>query len=142
MHDDLSIGAHLTTPRRGYVHHGIYAGNGRVIHYAGYCRLFRRGPVEEVPLDDFAGGHEVVVRRHAMPAFSGEVAVRRARSRLGEDDYHLLSNNCEHFAEWCVSGTSRSRQIKEWRARADAALAALGFAKLVSQARAEAAGSQ
>lgn len=32
MQDDLPLGAHLTTPRRGYVHHGIYAGSGRVIH--------------------------------------------------------------------------------------------------------------
>lgn len=44
---DLPPGAHLTTPRRGYVHHGIYAGDGRVVHYAGFSRILRRGPVEK-----------------------------------------------------------------------------------------------
>jgi hypothetical protein len=37
--------------------------------------------------------------------------VRRARSRLGEDRYHVLTNNCEHFCEWCVHGQNRSYQV-------------------------------
>jgi len=37
--------------------------------------------------------------------------VRRARSRLGEDRYHVLRNNCEHFCEWCVRGQNRSYQV-------------------------------
>jgi len=50
------IGAHLITTRRGYTHHGIYAGHGSVLHYAGLARNFRPGPVEEVPLGRFANG--------------------------------------------------------------------------------------
>jgi ribosomal protein L37E len=38
--------------------------------------------------------------------------VHRARSRLGEDSYHVLRNNCEHFCEWCASGQHRSYQIE------------------------------
>ena len=53
MQPDWPLGTHLTTPRRGYVHHGIYAGDGRVIHYAGYHRAFRRGPVQETTLEHF-----------------------------------------------------------------------------------------
>ena len=37
--------------------------------------------------------------------------VHRARSRLGEDRYHVLRNNCEHFCEWCVRGQNRSYQV-------------------------------
>jgi hypothetical protein len=40
-----------------------------------------------------------------------EEIVRRARLRLGENDYRLLSNNCEHFCNWCISGISRSPQV-------------------------------
>jgi hypothetical protein len=43
--------------------------------------------------------------------------VRRARLRLGENRYHLLTNNCEHFCEWCIRGESRSLQVDELRAR-------------------------
>jgi Lecithin retinol acyltransferase len=45
MQEPLEPGAHLTSPRRGYLHHGIYVGAGRVIHYGGFNRPFRRGPI-------------------------------------------------------------------------------------------------
>jgi hypothetical protein len=51
------IGAHIVTRRQGYTHHGIYAGVGRVVHYAGLSRGLRRGPVEETSLSRFAAGH-------------------------------------------------------------------------------------
>ncbi|MEM5383362.1 lecithin retinol acyltransferase family protein [Paraburkholderia phymatum] len=110
-HDEPALGAHLITQRRGYEHHGIYAGNGKVIHYAGFAKSAHRGPVEEVPLEQFADGYAVVVRPHPFPKFSGEETVLRARSRLGESRYRLLTNNCEHFCAWCLLGESRSEQV-------------------------------
>ena len=32
-------------------------------------------------------------------------------SRLGEQNYNLLFNNCEHFATWCKTGRHRSVQV-------------------------------
>ncbi|MEX3812574.1 lecithin retinol acyltransferase family protein [Paraburkholderia sp. BR13439] len=109
--DEPALGAHLITQRHGYQHHGIYVGSGMVIHYAGFVKSVRRGPIEEVPLDQFADGHTVAVRRRPYPKYSGLQAVLRARSRLGEDRYRLLTNNCEHFCAWCLVGESRSEQI-------------------------------
>lgn len=111
MSDDLPLGAHLTSPRRGYLHHGVYAGNGRVIHYGGFNRLLSSRPVEEVSLDAFTLGRGLTVKQWVAPRFAGAQVVERARSRLGEDRYRLLSNNCEHFAEWCIGGSSRSPQV-------------------------------
>lgn len=110
-------GAHLTSPRRGYIHHGIYAGDGRVIHYAGFGRALRRGPVEEVPLAEFAGGRGFAVQPWVAPKYPGDAVVTRARSRLGEDRYRVWSNNCEHFASWCISGENRSAQVDALAAR-------------------------
>ena len=112
MADGLALGTHLTTPRWGFVHHGLYAGNGRVIHYAGFKSWLRRGPVEEVTLAEFAAGRPVQVHTHLAAPYAGAAALRRARSRLGEDRYRFLSNNCEHFVEWCLSGMSRSSQVE------------------------------
>lgn len=123
---DLPLGAHLTSPRRGYVHHGIYAGAGRVIHYAGLNYALQRGRVEEVALESFTRGRPVHVKAWAAPAFSGEAVVARARARLGEDLYSVWANNCEHFAQWCISGTSRSEQIDSFAAWLRAAFGALG----------------
>ncbi|MDR5828709.1 lecithin retinol acyltransferase family protein [Caballeronia sp. LP006] len=110
--DEPAIGAELVTRRSGYEHHGLYAGDGRVIHYAGFAKSLHRGPVEEVSLAQFAGGHDVTIRQNPTACFVGLEAVRRARSRLGEDRYRLLTNNCEHFVTWCLFGQSQSRQVR------------------------------
>jgi len=123
MHSELPIGAHLTTPRWGYVHHGIYAGDGQVIHYAGFSRPLRRGPVEQVPLARFTRGKPLRVKTQETPRFDGAAALERARSRLGENRYRFWSNNCEHLVEWCLSGKSRSEQVDAWLQRARAGLA-------------------
>ncbi|CAB3763088.1 lecithin retinol acyltransferase family protein [Paraburkholderia humisilvae] len=109
--DEPALGAHLVTQRRGYAHHGIYVGGGKVVHYAGFAGSTHRGPVAEITLDEFASGHTVAVQPHPLPRFFGAEAVRRARSRLGEDRYRLLTNNCEHFCTWCLFGESRSEQV-------------------------------
>jgi hypothetical protein len=106
----------------------VYAGNGRVIHYGGMHRLFVRRPVEEISLEDFTLGRGLAVKPWVAPKFSGRDAVERARSRIGENRYRLLSNNCEHFTEWCIGGTSRSPQVEAVKARVKKSLAR--FARL------------
>lgn len=111
------LAAHLVTERRGYTHHGIYVGDGKVVHYAGLARSWRPGPVEEVSLTEFACGHPIRVRVCSNPQFEPAEVVSRARSRLGENRYRVLANNCEHFCEWCLRGKSRSSQVDELRNR-------------------------
>jgi hypothetical protein len=103
----------MVTPRRGYTHHGIYVGAGRVVQYGGLSWGLRRGPVEEVALSQFAQGRPVWVRPTGSRWFDQYEVVRRARLRLGENRYSLLTNNCEHFCEWCVRGEHRSYQVDE-----------------------------
>lgn len=110
--DPLPLGAHLVTERHGYAHHGIYAGAGRVIHYAGFARALQAAPVEETTLEAFAAGFGIAIRPEPCARFAGQQAVERARSRLGENAYRLLTNNCEHFCSWCLSGESRSEQVE------------------------------
>ena len=43
--------------------------------------------------------------------YTPEETVARARSRLGETNYNLFTNNCEHFAIWCKTGVSESLQV-------------------------------
>ena len=106
------LGSHLVTPRRGFAHHGIYVGGGNVIHYKSITQRLRRFPVEEVSLASFAHGRAIWVRARGEPRFDGNEVTRRARSRLGEDRYRILSNNCEHFCEWCLRDEQRSYQVE------------------------------
>jgi hypothetical protein len=106
------LGAHVVSPRLGYMHHGIYAGAGRVVQYGGLSWGLRPGPVEEVSLSQFAQGRPVWVRVMGSAWFDPLEVVRRARLRLGEDRYSVLTNNCEHFCEWCLRGEPRSYQVE------------------------------
>jgi Lecithin retinol acyltransferase len=111
-HEEPPLGAHLVTPRFGYAHHGVYVGGGAVVHYGGLSDNWRGGPVEEISLTRFAHGHPVWVRPARPNGLRCAEIVRRARSRLGENSYRLLRNNCEHFSEWCVNGEHRSPQVE------------------------------
>lgn len=114
--DEPPLGAHLVTPRTLYSHHGIYVGGGRVIHYSGLAYGFRRGPVEDVSLEHFARGRGIRVR-HEAARFNSREAVARARSRLGESRYRLLTNNCKHFCSWVLRGANVDWQISRFAMR-------------------------
>ena len=110
MNTELVPGTRLVVSRRGYRHHGIYAGRGRVIHYAGRGR-YPLGCIEEISLDEFRGPRPLHVGI-APHASRGREIVQRARSRLGECHYDVLSNNCEHFCSWCELAEPHSPQIE------------------------------
>jgi hypothetical protein len=98
-----TLGAHLTTSRRGYTHHGLYVGQCRVVHYSGLSGFWQCGPVEEVSLWRFAVGRPVQIVDHDRSPYSPEEIVLRARSRIGEN---------EHFCNWCLCGVSHSAQVE------------------------------
>jgi hypothetical protein len=61
-------------------------------------------------LSAFAAGRPVTVRPYAH-ADEPDVIIERAMSRLGDGDYNLVFNNCQHFARWCVTGERLSEQV-------------------------------
>lgn len=101
---------HLKVFRGFYWHHGVDAGNGRVIHYTGEVARKSDAAVKETDYETFAKDTRVDIVRYRNPLPDDEV-LKRARSRIGEDDYNIAFNNCEHFASWCKTGTHRSSQV-------------------------------
>ena len=47
-------------------------------------------------------------RVYLMPhgSFDRDLVLWRAQSKIGEEKYNLVTNNCEHFAMWCITGRS------------------------------------
>ncbi len=109
------IGEHLISPRLAaiYNHHGIYIGDEQVIHYSGLSDGFERGEIQIDSLDQFANGNPVDTVLHPEREYSREQSVKRAYSRIGEDWYNVLLNNCEHFVNWCIMGRHRSDQVND-----------------------------
>ncbi|MEC4804465.1 MAG: lecithin retinol acyltransferase family protein [Jaaginema sp. PMC 1079.18] len=89
-----------------YEHHGIDCGDDTVIHY----RKVGTAEVQRTSWESFTLGNTVHLRQYPH-SFVADVVVSRAESRLGEQQYNLLFNNCEHFATWCKIGISQSNQI-------------------------------
>lgn len=105
--DELTPGMHVVAHRIGYQHHGIYIGDGQVVAY-----LLDTG-VTVCSWSTFADGDKVTVYEHDDALYSADEIVDRALDRVGEDDYNLVFNNCEHFANWCITGQAKSYQVRE-----------------------------
>ncbi|WP_432477679.1 lecithin retinol acyltransferase family protein [Nocardioides sp. GXQ0305] len=108
----MARGDHVYVRRgRRYSHHGIDCGDGTVIHYVGARGTVRH--VARTPVEEFAVGSQVRVRTYDQ-RLGAEEAVGNAESRLGTSGYHLVRNNCEHFAAWCCTGQAASSQVRRW----------------------------
>ena len=93
-----------------YQHHGIDCGDGTVIHYRKPSEV-----IERTSLAVFSRGNSILVKEYIKGfCFVPDVVVSRAKSRLHEQQYNLLFNNCEHFATWCKTGISDSKQIRDF----------------------------
>ena len=132
-----NIGDHVFVDRsvfgiKLYEHHGIYVGDDMVVHYNGLARgiVLEKSCFEEilsnvVPLDkrnvakvemtsleEFTSGDILQIKKHANAPFSGVDIALCAKSRVGEQKYNLLINNCEHFCNECVFGEHISQQVQ------------------------------
>lgn len=126
----FEVGDHLKADRVVYDHHGIYIGNKQVIAY-----LDHEG-IAICSYDKFKDGAEVsVVEHHSDRRYRGIEVARRAYSRLGENNYNLIFNNCEHFANWCVTDEEKSDQVKAAVTVAGVALAGLVVAAKILRRR-------
>ncbi|ENW03756.1 lecithin retinol acyltransferase family protein [Acinetobacter beijerinckii] len=121
------LGSHLIVKHFGYSHHGIYAGRGRVIHYSGFAHIFKKHPIEMTTIERFARGKTIYTRLYPSPRYKAKAVVKRMRSRMHENHYHLIINNCEHLCTWAITGVESSTQVERMQRR----LATIGYVSSV-----------
>jgi hypothetical protein len=115
-------GRHIKVARVGYTHHGIISADDgdRVIHYAkgdGPAGALS-GVIREESFARFLGGSAAadvsfVDEDEVEPKFTRAEVEARARHCIGLADYSLWGANCEHWAYWCQTGHSHSRQVHD-----------------------------
>ncbi len=113
----MGRGDHIQVYRGGYHHHGIDLGNDMVVHFTGRPdAAFNKGDaiIRKTALADFTGNerYEVVTYSQDKALHPDHVCIR-ALSSIGRSGYNLFSNNCEHFAASCKTGTGKSKQVTE-----------------------------
>ncbi|GHU75070.1 hypothetical protein FACS189461_0600 [Spirochaetia bacterium] len=108
----------LIANRGLYKHFGIYIGNGRVIHYASNEACNELDPSKAIVHETTISGFmkksgDIKIRKLAdtKSPFTASEVIERARERLGETEYDLARNNCEHLANYCQTEENRSDQI-------------------------------
>ena len=102
----------------GIWHYGVYASDDEVIQFGPPPRAEIVQPKDIVvcstTMDVFSGGSMVEKAQlsffERLKRVPPKKTVAAARSRIGEGNYNLLHNNCEHFASECVLGVRRSEQ--------------------------------
>ena len=90
--------------------YGIYVDDENVIQYGKYDDMLKKDAKEiEVlitNISDFAGGKFIEVRNYSLKEriFKRRPSkiVRKAMLRLGEKEYNIINNNCEHFVNDCA----------------------------------------
>ena len=104
----------------GYYHYGIYIGHNKVIHYSAPedDSIFdnrnieiRKGDLQE----NFLRGDTLEVNIPYSSFYYRFIVCKRAKKLLGvhkfrDQEYDLLKNNCEHFANYCYFGEAVSAQ--------------------------------
>ncbi|HET8985413.1 MAG TPA: lecithin retinol acyltransferase family protein, partial [Trueperaceae bacterium] len=88
----------------GYTHHGIDCGEGTVIHFTGEPGTQKiNASIARTPIEEFLDGGELKIRRYGKRD-DPDTTMERAEASVGDSGYHLVINNCEHFATWCCTG--------------------------------------
>ncbi len=125
-----------------FQHHGIDLGDGTVVHFTdgsggvagpgGSAENFQilRTSIEQVT----RGGRDVLHVVDHPHRLATDLIVRRALSQIGRQGYHLIFDNCEHFACWCVVDRHESRQVNVACQRAGAVGVKVGVAAAVRAA--------
>ncbi|KAJ0080394.1 hypothetical protein Patl1_23239 [Pistacia atlantica] len=130
----LDPGDHIFSNRAGilYYHHGIYVGDGMVIHLmpaekkdksvslcpnCGYSKDRHSGIIKTC-LDCFLDGNILFTFIHPIPCRPPDEVIRIATEFLqGKRDfgtYNLVFKNCEDFASYCKTGVNFSYQRIGW----------------------------
>lgn len=111
----------IRTKIDSFFHFGICVDTNTVIHYAsenGFSILYYyKMEIVKSDLDSFSKGNIIEVRSFSDSEkkilLSNVEVCKNAYLKLGNRDYDLLFNNCEHFAYSCCFGVGCSQMIDE-----------------------------
>lgn len=118
-----AYGDMIRVAQGGIYHFGIYVSDGEIIQFglppaARPAQRENEVTVLATALADFLAGGclEVAVPEEGEPFRTPAEAVACARAKIGTGGYHILYNNCEHFATECATGKGYCRQAEDVRA--------------------------
>ena len=120
---DLKFGDQIRVNRGFYYHHGIYEDDDHIYQYAakeGSEVSQENALIICTNLKTFAKDGEVEARDYNEEELKKlrpkEVIIKTAKNMLGTGlgEYNLVTNNCEHFSNYCAFGKKESNQVNDF----------------------------
>jgi hypothetical protein len=106
---------------KGYYHYGIAKSEDEVIHFTGpvndSINDTKNIQIRLTTLDLFLRGDVLEVLRPYSSIYTPETVIERAMSFIGQSEflgksYNLVTNNCEHFANYVYFNKKDSKQVE------------------------------
>ena len=120
---DLKFGNQIRVNRGFYYHHGIYEDDDHIYQYAakeGSEVSQENALIICTNLKTFAKDGEVEARDYNEEELKKlrpkEEIIKTAKNMLGTGlgEYNLVTNNCEHFSNYCAFGKKESNQVNDF----------------------------
>jgi len=120
---DLKFGDQIRVNRGFYYHHGIYEDDDHIYQYAakeGSEVSQENALIICTNLKTFAKDGEVEARDYNEEELKKlrpkEEIIKTAKNMLdtGLGEYNLVTNNCEHFSNYCAFGKKESNQVNDF----------------------------
>lgn len=106
--------------KAGYYHYGIAVDDNTVIHFTGadedLSKNNKEVKITQTSLARFLNGDVLEIESPYNAKYDSEEVVQRAKKyvnsqRFRNKYYNFVTNNCEHFANYCYYGSAKSRQV-------------------------------
>jgi hypothetical protein len=120
---DLKFGDQIRVNRGFYYHHGIYEDDDHIYQYAakeGSEVSQENALIICTNLKTFAKDGVVEARDYNEEELKKlrpkEEIIKTAKNMLGTGlgEYNLVTNNCEHFSNYCAFGKKESNQVNDF----------------------------
>lgn len=95
-------------------HYGVDLGDGTVVHFRGKIQYIHADAwIQRTDRAEFCREGRMFAAPEVRYRFPPDEVAQRALKQVGCNfgGYHFMTNNCEHFANWCACGHRISRQV-------------------------------
>lgn len=115
---DLKSGTHIKVILHGVAHHGIYVGNGFVVHLEEKADSLGGNEIKKSTIKDFLNGTSTLYKIQypkTLLRYTGDGIAERASGLLKGGHNSFVIKSSENFAVWCCTGIKSHQELNQTR---------------------------
>lgn len=115
---DLKSGTHIKVILHGISHHGIYVGNGFVVHIEEKADSLGNNEIKKSTIKDFLKGTSTLYKIQypkSLLRYTGDEITERASALLKGGHNSFVIKSSENFAVWCCTGIKSHQELNQTR---------------------------